>query len=296
MKNFPKALVGCVAALTLIVSGARGHDNLKPGFNLFSTAQDVEIGRSAAAQAERQLPMARSPAATRLVERVGRRLAAHAGGPDYDYRFKVVNLSDLNAFALPGGFVYVHRGLIEGVRTEGELAAVMAHEIAHIALRHPTHQLSKAYGAQAGLGLLGALLGGSDSRGGRIAGTVGGLGMSALFLKFSRSAESEADALGARIMARAGYDPMEMANFFAFMRSQSGSNPGRVSTFLSSHPSPHDRESHIRTEARQLGGGRSRGGTAVVGGLAAAKAELRSLGPAPRMSQVVQPRPSSGLR
>lgn len=286
MTNIRSTLALCAALLMVPMGAARAHDQLKPGFNLFSTSQDVEIGRASAAQIEKQLPMLSTPAATRLVERIGRRLVPHAGGARYPYQFKVVNLSDLNAFALPGGYIYVHRGLIEGVRTEGELAAVMAHEIAHISLRHPTHQMSKAYGAQAGLGLLGALFGGEQgSRAGQAINVAGGLGLGALFLKFSRSAESEADALGARMMARAGYDPMEMANFFAFMRQQSGSNPGRVATFFSSHPSPSDRESHIRSEARALGRGRG----PMVGGLADAKAELRRLPAAPRMAQVVKP-------
>jgi predicted Zn-dependent protease len=102
-----------------------------------------------------------------------------------------VNLSDVNAFALPGGFIYVNRGLLDQVRTEGELAGVMAHEIAHIALRHGTHQASKAYLAHAGLGVLGGLLGGrSDSSTEQIVSAIGGFGMNTLFLKFSRSAES----------------------------------------------------------------------------------------------------------
>src|SRR4030095_11652589 len=124
-------------------------------------------------------------------------------------RFKVVTLSDANPFALPGGFIYVHRGLLEQVRTEGELSGVLAHEIAHVALRHPTNQVSKAYLAQAGLGILGGLLGGNrQSSTSQILGAVGGVGLNTLFLKFSRSIESQADVAGAQIMARAGYDPM----------------------------------------------------------------------------------------
>lgn len=284
MKNIRNTLVLCAALLAFPASGARAHQQFGTGFNLFSTSQDVELGKAAAASAEKQLPLVTTRAANNLVQRVGHRLASQAGGANYPYTFKVVNLSDLNAFALPGGYVYVHRGLLEGVRTEGELAGVMAHEIAHVALRHPTQQISKAYGASAGLGLLGALLGGgSSSRSTQIVNTLGNLGMSTLFLKFSRSAEAEADAYGAQIMAKAGYDPMEMANFFGYMQSQSKTNPSKVATFFSSHPSASDRQSHIRAEARSLGGGRS----TLVGGLGDAKLELQRLGPAPRMSQVV---------
>src|SRR4029450_3315240 len=107
--------------------------------------------------------------------------------------------------ALPGGYVYVHRGLIERVRSEGELAGVMAHEIAHGALRHPTRPASKAYVAQTGLSLLQIFFGhGSTTRTSQIVNALGGVGLNSLFLKYSRSAESEADALGARIMAQAG--------------------------------------------------------------------------------------------
>jgi predicted Zn-dependent protease len=286
MRKLTALFMSGVVSLALVAGVAGAHTQLQPGFNLFSTSQDAEIGRQSAATLERRLPMLSTPAATRLVTRVGQRLAANAGGPGFSYRFKVVNLSDVNAFALPGGYVYIHRGLIERVRTEGELAGVMAHEIAHIALRHPTHQLSKAYVAQTGAGLLTRVLGGGSSQGrtSQIVNAVGGFGLNTLFLKFSRSAEEEADALGARIMARSGYDAAEMANFFALLRKQSGTEPSRVAVFLSSHPAPSSRESHIRTEARQLGYSRR----APVGGLGTAQTELRRLAPARKLSQVAR--------
>ena len=286
-------LAAMLSALVLAAPlNAHAHTDLKPGFNLFSAQQDVQIGQQSAVQVEREIPVLGQPASTRFVQRLGARLAANAPGAKFPYRFKVVNLSDLNAFALPGGYVYVHRGLIEQVRTEGELAGVLAHEIAHIALRHPTNRLSKAYAAQAGAGLVGSLFG---VRGGTTTGEVvnalGGFGLNALFLKFSRADESQADALGAQIMARSGYNPSEMANFFAYMRQKAGSDPGRVQQFFSGHPSPADRESHIRTEARQ----RSVRRASPVGGLSAAKAELRRLAPARSMSQVA-PRASLAPR
>src|SRR4029078_9749908 len=111
----------------------------------------------------------------------------------------VVDVSDINAFALPGGFMYVNRGLIEAVRNEGELAGVMAHEMSHVVLRHGTNQASKAYLAQAGLGVLGGVLGGGAMS--QVIGAVGGFGLNSLFLKFSRTAEEQADVLGAQTMA-----------------------------------------------------------------------------------------------
>jgi predicted Zn-dependent protease len=271
-------------ALFLFSAGlVEAHTNVQPGFNLFSAQQDADIGRQSAAQVERQLPVLNTPAATRLVERLGQRLAAQANGPNFAYRFKVLNLSDVNAFALPGGYIYVHRGLIDKARTEDELAGVIAHEIAHVSLRHPTHNLSRAYMAQAGLGLLSGLLGGGHAaRSSQVVEAVGGFGLNALFLKFSRSMESEADAVGGQIMARAGYDPAQMANFFAQMRVDAGREPSGVARFLSDHPAPSDREYHIRSEARAL----QVADRAPVGGLQAAKSELRQLPPAPKMSQL----------
>src|SRR5207244_8089650 len=131
------------------IAPAQAQTQVKPGFNIFTVAQDAEIGAQSAAQVDRQMPMVGESAVTRYVSALGAKLAAQAPGPRFNYRFRVANLSDVNAFALPGGYIYVHRGLIENVRSEGELAGVMAHEIAHVALRHPTNQASKAYLAQA---------------------------------------------------------------------------------------------------------------------------------------------------
>ena len=119
--------------------------------------------------------MLSDPAISRYVADLGARLASQAPGSKFPYKFKVANLSDINAFALPGGFIYVHRGLLEKVRSEGELAGVMAHEIAHVALRHPTNQASKAYLAQSGIGILGGLLGGKSgaAKGAAIGGGAG---------------------------------------------------------------------------------------------------------------------------
>jgi Zn-dependent protease with chaperone function len=285
MKRTQVIAVLCV--LTLFAVGrASGQTVVRPGFNIFSIEQDVEIGKQSAAQVEKQLPMLSDAAVSRYVTNLGARLAAQAPGTKFTYRFKVANLSEVNAFALPGGFIYVHRGLLEKVRTEGELAGVMAHEIAHVALRHPTNQASKAYLANAGIGILGGLLGGkSQTTTGQIIGAVGGFGLNTVFLKFSRSAESQADVIGSQIMARAGYDPMEMAHFFGYLGQQTGADQGKVATFLSDHPAPADREARVRQEATLLGPVRQ---AAVVGNLRTLQAELRRLSPAPTMEQLAK--------
>ena len=121
---------------------------------------------------------------------IGKRLAAVAPGAKYPYQFKVVNASDINAFALPGGYLYVNRGLIEAAKNEGQLAGVMGHEIAHVVLHHGTSQASKAYLAQAGLGLLGGLVGKNDRSTEQTIATIGGFGLNALFLNRRVSAEA----------------------------------------------------------------------------------------------------------
>jgi Zn-dependent protease with chaperone function len=279
------ALAVCLALLTA-PNAVLAQTQVKSGFNVFSVEQDVEIGRQSAAEAERQLPLLRDSAVQGYVERVGRRLADAAPGPKFPYTFKVVNASDINAFALPGGPTYVTRGLIETVRNEGELAGVVAHEISHVALRHGTNQASKAYLAKAGIGLLGGVLGGGGgSSTGQILQAVGGLGLNALFLKFSRTAETQADVLGTQIMARAGYDPEAMATMFQLLKSKQGQEPGKVAQFFSDHPNPANREARVRQEAKLLG---ARGATEVVGGLDTTKSRLRGMGTAPSMAQIAR--------
>ena len=151
--------VGLLATLVLVSGAAFAETDPKPGFNLFSVEQDIEIGRQSAAEAERQLPILRDASVERYLNTVVRAWSARLPGARYPYRVRAVNAADINAFTFPGGFLYVNRGLIEATRSESELAGVLAHEIAHVALRHGTHQASKAYAAQAGLGILGGLLG-----------------------------------------------------------------------------------------------------------------------------------------
>ena len=223
--------------------------------NLFSVQQDVEVGRQAAAQADRQLRILRDPTATRYVDAIVQRVADEAKGPRFNYQVKIVDSKEINAFALPGGFVYVNRGLISAVRNEDELAGVLAHEIAHVVERHGTENATKAYGAQAGAGILAQVLLGRNRRIGLPQQIIGSLGLNAAFMKFSRDAENEADRVGAEMMSRAGYDPMAMADFFDLLQAQKRSNPNAVSQFFSSHPSPANRAANLRRYASQLGGG-----------------------------------------
>jgi hypothetical protein len=265
-----------------------GQTKVQPGFNVFSVDQDVEIGRQSAGEVERQLPILRDASAQQYVSRIGQRLAAAAPGAKYPYQFKVVNVSDVNAFALPGGFMYINRGLIETAQNEGQLAGVMAHEMSHVALRHGTNQASKAYLAQAGLGVLGGLFGGGNM--GQIIGAVGGFGLNAVFLKFSRNAEQQADIVGSQIMAKAGYDPIDMVKMFQILEQKAGREPSKLERFFSDHPAPGDRANRIEEEAKLLNARPQ----APVGDFRQVRASLNSMPPASSMQAVASHQQPSG--
>jgi beta-barrel assembly-enhancing protease len=233
-----------IFVLSVIAFGAAPKE-LKPGWNLFSKEQDVQLGREAAAQVERQMPVVRDSELNSYVQQIGRKLAAAPEAAGFPYSFKVINDKSINAFALPGGPTYVHTGLIRAVENEAQLAGVMAHEIAHVALRHGTHQASKANAVQLPAMILGGILGQSGSMLGQLAQLGVGLGANSVLLKFSRDAESDADRLGARIMARAGYNPLEMARFFEKLQAQGG---GGGPQFLSDHPNPGNRVKIVQEE------------------------------------------------
>lgn len=220
--------------------------------NKYKVQDDVKIGSQAATEVEKQFPILSDADATRYLERVGARLVT-AIPPQFrqttfDYRFKLVNASDINAFALPGGPMYVNRGMIEAARNEGEMAGVMAHEISHVALRHATAQQTKQGSLGNQIGMIGMILGGAILAG-EAGAQLGMLGAAAWMTKFSREYETQADVLGARIMADAGYDPRDLANMFKTIAAQGG---GSGPEWLSSHPDPGNRFEKINKEATYL--------------------------------------------
>jgi len=253
--------------------------------NKYKISDDVKVGRQAATEVEKQFPILNDREATDYVSRVGDRLVSSIPQqfqhPEFDYFFKLVNARDINAFALPGGPMYVNRGMIEAARTEGEMAGVMAHELSHVALRHGTAQASKAqkYGTAAGvLGILGQIIGGPAGAAAQIAGQ----GVGVYFLKFSREYETEADILGAQIMARAGYDPRDLANMFKTIEQQSGGGGGG---FLSDHPSPSNRYARINQEAQYL---RIENPIRNSPDFSRIQARLRGMGQAPTMAEIAR--------
>ncbi len=284
-----------LATLLAVSTGTvLAQTEFRSGFNLFSVEQDLEIGRQSSIEAERQLPILDNRSIEDYVNEIGERLAEVAPGPNFPYRFKIVNASDINAFALPGGYLYLNRGLIEAAENEGQLAGVMAHEMAHVALRHGTNQASKAYMAQNGLSLLGGVLREDDHSTDQQIALVGGFGLNTLFLKFSRAGEEQADVTGAQMLAAAGYDPADMVDFFAILARTEDREPGKVAQFFSSHPAPANRSARINEEIEQLRVNE----TAPVGGFAAVQSELAGMRPARSMQQIAegQSAPSSAPR
>jgi predicted Zn-dependent protease len=207
---------------------AFGQTQIVAPKNKYKPSDDVQAGRQAAQEVEQQMPILNDSSVESYVERVGQRLVAaipqEFQHSEFRYSFKVVNARDINAFALPGGPMYVNRGMIEAARNEGEMAGVMAHEISHVALRHATAQATETQKAQIGsvLGqIAGAIIGGGV---GQVIGGASQVGFGAWALKYSRKYESQADMLGSHIMANAGYDPRDLANMFRTIEQQGGSS------------------------------------------------------------------------
>ncbi len=240
-------------AMLLLPLSAIAQTRVTMPKNKYKVQQDVELGFKASQQVEQQFPILNDPQTQAYVERVGERLVAAIPAefrqPAFDYRFQVVNARDINAFALPGGPMYVNRGMIEAARNEGEMAGVMAHEISHVALRHATAQATKQGSIGNQLGTIGLILGGAILGGGTGA-QLGALGAQVLQTRYSRDYESQADIVGARIMADAGYDPRDLANMFQTIAAQNSG--GRAPEWLSSHPDPGNRFQKINQEARYL--------------------------------------------
>lgn len=220
----------------------------RPGWNLFSKEQDIELGREFAKQVEQQFVVVQNQELTQYVNRIGTRLVERGGLEKYPFFFKVVQEDSINAFALPGGPMYVHTGLLSAVENEAQLAGVLAHELSHVVLRHGTNQASRAQFAQLGALLAGAIVGGG-SLAGQLAQLGIGLGANSVLLKYSRNAESDADLLGAYTMAKAGYNPVEMARFFERLEAErKGKTPKLVEIFTASHPNPGNRVKAIEAQ------------------------------------------------
>ncbi len=246
-RNF--AALALVLTMLTMPFATMAQTQIKAPKNKYKVQDDVKAGRDYSVQVEKEMPILRDAESTAYLESVGRRLVNNIPPefqqPAFQYSFKIVNARDINAFALPGGPMYVNRGMIEAARTEGEMAGVMAHEISHVALRHATAQATRQSSPLNQILGIGAVLGDA------ILGIPVGQTIYAGFLVFpySREYETQADTLGAQIMARAGYDPHDLANMFKTIEKESsGSGP----EWLSTHPAPANRYENINREASLL--------------------------------------------
>jgi predicted Zn-dependent protease len=220
---------------------------------LVSVEEEIEIGRTANEQIRKQVPELKDSTVTRYVRDVGKRLVRAAPGAKYPYTFAVADLPEINAFSLPGGPVWINRGVLSKAANESQVAAVLAHEVAHIAKRHGADRLTQGMVAKWGLGLLGALLG--NTRGAGTAQAAASVLTGGVFLKFNRAEEREADEAGMTILTRSGWSGRGMVELFQ-MRAREGSRDrGSVEAFLSSHPSPQDRIDNLAAQVQRQKGG-----------------------------------------
>jgi predicted Zn-dependent protease len=244
-----RAFAFITLALLSTFGWAQGPTRFHPGFNLFSKEQDVQVGQENAAQVRKQMTVIKDPVLSEYVSRVGKRLvsAQEAQASGFPFTFEVVADPSINAFALPGGPMFINTGLLRAVDNEAQLAGVMGHEMSHVILRHGTNQASKSKLIELPAVLASQMSGGSMM--GQLAQLGIGLGANSVLLRFSRTAESQADLMGSHLMAESGYNPIEMARFFNKLNAEGGQ---RAPQFLSDHPNPENRQKAIEQEITRL--------------------------------------------
>jgi predicted Zn-dependent protease len=250
--------LGLIAGLAAGATGCASNPATgKKQLNFYSEAQEIRMGKEADAQISQQMGVVNDPQLQSYVSKVGKELAAKSERPNLPWSFKVMDDPMVNAFALPGGYIYVTRGILGHLSSEAELASVLGHEIGHVTAQHSVNQLSKAQLAQGGL-LVGSVLSPEIAQAANLASS----GLQLLFLKYSRDDESQADDLGLRYMANGGYETREMPKVFSLLEKVSkSSQSGRVPSWLSSHPDPGDRVSRStkRIAERNYGQGEVNG-------------------------------------
>jgi Zn-dependent protease with chaperone function len=256
-----KRAAALAAFACLLSAELLGQTAVKLPKNRYTPQQDVELGREAAAEVRQQYPVIEDQRIARYLTTLGDRLVAAAPPelkePVYQYSFTPVNLKEINAFALPGGPMFVNRGMFDAAASEGEVVGVMAHELSHVLLRHGTANASKAQNPWLQLGQIAGAIGGAAVGGAAGSAIAQGsqFGLGTLMLKYSRDFEKQADLLGAQIMARAGYDPRSLARMFETIQREAqsgGGGGGGAPQWMSSHPDPGNRTQYITREAETL--------------------------------------------
>jgi predicted Zn-dependent protease len=248
------------------------------GCSSISQQEEVQMGQQGAAQVNAQLPMLNDQTVEAYVNSLGRQIASRTSRSDLDWQFRVVNSEVINAFALPGGFVYVNRGVLTNASNESELAGVLGHEIEHVVRRHSVKQMEQAQGANVGVGIACALTGVCQNTAAQAAIQVGG---TAVFAKFSRQDEQQADEGGFVNVMNAGITPRGMLTFFQKLLAQEQSNGGgNASAWFADHPGTSDRIADIQRLLSE-NAGRLNGLRTDSQGFQSMKRRLAQLGPAP---------------
>lgn len=232
--------LGCAALVFLVTIPA--YVRAQSPFML-SEKEELEMGRLASAAIEKDIRLIEDPSIVKYVTDLGQALVQKSGRAEIVYTFKVVDAPEINAFALPGGHIYVNRGLIEAADSQNELAGVLAHEIGHVVGRHGASQAVRANMVQTGLGALGGLLGRGTAA--TVSQTAAQMATAGVFMKFSREAEREADRLGVGMLSAARLQPQAMVSFFDKLASLQRTQPNVVQKFFSSHPSPAERSHNV---------------------------------------------------
>jgi predicted Zn-dependent protease len=258
-----RRLGGLATSLLLSVSAGCASFGGGPAMSL---QQEQQVGRQAQAEVARQMDISRDPVVVNYIRGVGERIVAANELREFDYTFDVVNSPQVNAFAIPGGHLYVNTGLICTAGSEDELAGVMGHEIGHAAKRHAVTQLSAQQQAQAaamgGAALLTILLGGDPGKINPVAALPAMVAAQGFLLKYSRDHEREADQLAVQYLHRAGYDPRGVPSFFEKLAAEDKSRPSGLTALLSTHPVTSNRIAATRAAAERIGPPRPLSGAA----------------------------------
>ena len=261
-----RLLLGFVAVVTLTGCGV-------------SAQQEMEMGAQTAQEINSQIPLVRDPEINRYINVLGDSLARVADNRGIDYTFYVVDAPEVNAFAVPGGYVYVNRGLIERTRNMSQLAGVLGHEIGHVVLRHSVQQMEQMQQAQVGVTLACILTSICQSQAGQAAINVGG---TALFAKFSRDDEREADQQAVTTTVRAGINPNGIPEMFEILLAERSRNPGAVDSWFSTHPLEEDRIAQTRAMISKIDPAVLRTLTTDTQAYQTFKRRVQALPPSPR--------------
>ena len=279
-----------IVTVGVSVAAAGAQTAIKLPKNKYTPQQDVQLGREGAAEVRQQMPVINDERITRYLAKLGDRLVAAAPAelkqPVYEYSFTPVNLKEINAFALPGGPMFVHRGMFDAAAAEGEVVGVMAHELSHVLLRHGTANATKAQNPWLQIGQLAGAVGGAvvGGQAGAAIAQTSQFGLGTLLLRYSREYEKQADLLGAQIMARAGYDPRALARMFETIERESNSSGGGTPQWMSSHPNPGNRTVYITREAEML----TMGAAADASEFPTIKSAFASMPPAKSMGELAK--------